>query len=112
MSEHQAPVAALRLEDGLERWDVSTLVCDEHIASCRDPIEKSGEDSRPFRGLEHVQGSIDQEHVMQPFRFEYSNVADVALDIQALGLSIREHVTNSRGRLINSNHRMAQSGNE
>jgi len=106
------PAAAVRLEDGLERWDVRTLVCYENIASCLNPIEVSGENNGPFRDIEHVQDSIDQEHIIRSCRLEGSNVADKALDIQVFGLRTRKQITNSRGRQIDANHRMAQSGNE
>jgi hypothetical protein len=59
-----------------------------------------------------VQGSIDQEHVIHSRRLEGSNVDDKALDIQALGLRIRKQITNSRGRQIDTGHRMAEPGNE
>jgi hypothetical protein len=111
-SKHQAPVAAVCREDRLERWDVCRLVRDENITPCLNPIEVSGENSRPFRGIEHVQGSIDQEHAIHSCRLEGSNVADNTLDIQALGLDIRKQVTNSRWRLIDTDHRMALHGNE
>ena len=110
--QNDAPVAMICLEDGLERWYVWTLVCDKDITSVIDAIDVSGENIWLFRCIEHVQGSIDQQYVVQSFRFECSNVADVTLDVQVFGLRICEQVTNSRGRMIDTDHRMAQPGNE